>query len=528
MPTTLEAEVKGTLSEFRNEPFTDFTVAENEKAMNEALKKVNSQLGRQYPLIIGGEHIETGEWLVSTNPSAPEQIIGKFAKADKKLAEKAMDSALQAFETWKKVAPAERAQYLFKAAKVMRERKHELSALLILEIGKSWAEADGDVAEAIDFCEYYGLEMLRLSNPAPLVPIAGEKNKLHYLPLGVGLVIPPWNFPLAILVGMTTAAIVSGNTVVLKPSSDTPAIAYHFVQILEELGLPKGVVNFVPGPGASVGDYLVAHPKTRFIAFTGSKEVGLHINELAAKTQPGQIWIKRVVAEMGGKDSIVVDADANLDVAAEGIVSSAFGFQGQKCSACSRAIVHKDVYDKVLEKVVERTKKLTVGKPEDRNNFMGPVASKSAFEGILKYIEIGKKEGRVMVGGNVHKTAENGYFIEPTIIADIDPKARIAQEEIFGPVLAFIKANSWKNALEIANNTEFGLTGAAYTATREKLDEAANEFHVGNLYLNRKCTGALVGVHPFGGFNMSGTDSKAGGPDYLLLFTQAKVVSEKV
>lgn len=527
MPTAA-AEKMGALSEFRNEPFTDFSIAENEKAMKEALKKVRSQLGRQYPLVIGGEHIETGDFLVSTNPAAPEQIIGKFSKANKDHAEKAMDSALKAFESWKKVCPKERAQYIFKAAKVMRERKHELSAWLVIEIGKSWAEADGDVAEAIDFCEYYAREMVRLSNPAPLVPVSGEKNRLQYLPLGVGLVIPPWNFPLAILVGMTVASIVAGNTVILKPSSDTPAIAYQFVQIMEELNLPKGVLNFVPGPGASVGDYLVGHPKTRFIAFTGSKEVGLHINELAAKTQPGQIWIKRVVAEMGGKDSIVVDADANLDAAAEGIVAAAFGFQGQKCSACSRAIVHKDVYDKVLEKVLERAKKITIGTTEEKANFMGPVASKSAFEGILNYIEIGKKEGRVVLGGNVHKTAENGFFIEPTIIADVSPKARIAQEEIFGPVLAFIKADSWKDALEIANNTEFGLTGAAYTATREKLDQAAEEFHVGNLYLNRKCTGALVGVHPFGGFNMSGTDSKAGGPDYLLLFTQAKVVSEKV
>jgi 1-pyrroline-5-carboxylate dehydrogenase len=400
---------------------------------------------------------------------------------------------------------------------------------MILEIGKSWAEADADVAEAIDFCEYYGREMLRLAEPAPLTksPL-GENNKLSYIPLGVGLIIPPWNFPLAILVGMTTAAVVSGNSVIVKPSSETPAIAFQFAKVLEEVGLPKGVFNFLPGPGAQVGDYLVSHPKTRFIAFTGSKEVGLRVNEMAAKHQPGQIWIKRVVAEMGGKDSIVVDKDADLDAAADGIVAAAFGFQGQKCSACSRAIVVKDVYDEVLNKVVERTKKLTVGTPEERQNAFGPVSSKSAYESILKYIEIGKKEGRLMTGGNPHKNPDNGFYIEPTIIADIDPKARISQEEIFGPVLAFIKAENWENALEIANNTEFGLTGAAYTKSRQKLDQAAEEFHCGNLYLNRKCTGALVGVHPFGGFNMSGTDSKAGGPDYLFLFTQAKCVSEKI
>lgn len=530
MPTTIEKQAKAstTMTEFKNEPFTDFSLPENEKAMKDAIKLVRSQLGRQYPLIINGERVETNDFLVSTNPSNPEQVIGKFSKANKELAEKAMTGALEAFDSWKNVKPEQRAEYIFKAAKIMRERKHQLSAWLILEIGKSWVEADGDVAEAIDFCEYYGREMLRLANPAPLTSISGEVNKLSYIGLGVGLVIPPWNFPLAILVGMTTASIVAGNTVILKPSSDTPAIAYQFVQILEEVGLPKGVLNFLPGPGASVGDYLVAHPKTRFIAFTGSKEVGLHINELAAKTQPGQIWIKRVVAEMGGKDGIVVDADADLDAAADGIVSSAFGFSGQKCSACSRAIVHKDVYDKVLEKVVERTKKITIGTPEDKTAYMGPVASKSAYESILKYIEIGKSEGRLMTGGKTHETPEKGFFIEPTIIADIAPKARISQEEIFGPVLAFIKADSWEHALEIANNTEFGLTGAAYTKSKEKLDEARERFHVGNLYLNRKCTGALVGVHPFGGFNMSGTDSKAGGPDYLLLFTQAKVVAEKV
>ncbi len=530
MPTTFRDEptTRAAMEEFRNEPFVDFNDAANEKALQDALKKVKAESGRHYPLIIGSEKIETDEWLISTNPSAPEQIIGKFAKADQSLAEKAMQTAQSAFESWKKVDPIERAKYLFKAAEVMRKRKPELTAWLILEIGKSWAEADGDVAEAIDFCEYYAREMVRLSNPAPLTAVPHEKNKLSYIPLGVGLVIPPWNFPLAILVGMTTASIVAGNTVIVKPSSETPGIAYQFAMVLEEVGLPAGVFNLLPGPGATVGDYLVAHPKTRFIAFTGSKEVGLRVNELAAKCQPGQIWIKRVIAEMGGKDSIVVDADADVGAAAEGIVAAAFGFQGQKCSACSRAIVHKDVYDKVLEKVVEATKKLSIGTPQLRANNLGPVASRQAYDGILKYIEIGKTEGRLMTGGSPHETVERGFFIEPTIIADVDPQARISQEEIFGPVLAFFRADSWQHALDIANNTEFGLTGAAYTKTRAHLDQAAREFHCGNLYLNRKCTGALVGVHPFGGFNMSGTDSKAGGPDYLLLFTQAKVVSERI
>ncbi len=528
MTTTLRHQPKAAIEEFRNEPFTDFTVPANEKAMKDAIAKVRGQFGREYPLVIGGEKITTSEWIVSTNPAKPAEVIGKFSKATKEHADQAMQKALAAFSTWRRVNPLERTEYLFRAAEVMRTRKHELSAWMILEVGKSWAEADADTAEAIDFCEYYAREMIRLSSPAPLTKVPNEENKLSYIPLGVGLVVPPWNFPLAILVGMSMAAIVSGNPVIVKPSSESPAIAYQFAQVLEEIGLPAGVFNFMPGPGAQVGDYLVSHPKTRFIAFTGSKEVGLRINELAAKHQPGQLWIKRVVAEMGGKDSIVVDRDTDLDYVADGIVAAAFGFQGQKCSACSRAIVHKDVYDEVLSKVVERTKKLVVGTPEMRDNNYGPVSSKSAYESILKYIEIGKKEGRLMTGGKAHETVDKGFYIEPTIIADVDPKAKISLEEIFGPVLAFIKADSWDHALEIANNTEFGLTGAAYTKSREKLDQAAEEFHCGNLYLNRKCTGALVGVHPFGGFNMSGTDSKAGGPDYLLLFTQGKVVTEKV
>lgn len=515
------------LTEFRNEPFTDFKQKDNEDAMRAALKKVRSQFGKSHPLLIGGKEITTSDEMVSTNPGDPNEIVGKFSKASTKEAEQAMDAALEAFKTWSKVCPVERARFLFRTAAIMRRRKHELSALLCLEIGKNWAEADGDTAEAIDFCEFYGREMMRLSQPQPLTPYPGEENELSYIPLGVGLVIPPWNFPLAICVGMTTAAIVAGNTVILKPSSETPMIAYAFCKIMEEAGLPPGVLNFVPGPGASVGDYLVTHAKTRFIAFTGSKEVGLRINELAAKPQKGQLWIKRVVAEMGGKDSIVVDKETDLDSAADGIVASAFGFQGQKCSACSRAIIHQDIYDEMVKKIKERTDKLKLGKCDDRDVNMGPVASRSAYESILSYIEIGKNEGKLQSGGGKDESHKTGFFIKPTVISDVAPDARIAQEEIFGPVLAIIKAKDWNDALEIANNTEFGLTGAVYSNNREHLAQARREFHVGNLYLNRKCTGALVGVQPFGGFNMSGTDSKAGGRDYLLLFTQGKSVSER-
>lgn len=515
------------VSEFKNEPFTDFSIASNEIAMKEALARVKAQFGKRYPLIIGGKRIETGnEWIVSTNPSVPKEVIGMFAKANCDHAELAMQAAIQTFTEWKKTPATERAKYLFKAADLMRKRKFDLVAWIIYEIGKNWAEADGDVAEAIDFCEFYGREMLRLSDPGPLHPYPNETNLLIYIPLGVGVVIPPWNFPLAILAGMSCAAIVAGNTIVLKPSSETPAIAHQFAQIMEEAGLPPGVINLVTGPGASVGDYLIVHPRTRFIAFTGSKEVGLRVTELANKPQAGQIWIKRVVAEMGGKNTIIVDSDADLNAAADGIVTSAFGYQGQKCSACSRAVVHKDVYDSLLQKLIERTKKLVIGNPEELKNKFGPVSSKSAHQSICKYIEIGEKEGKIVTGGSA-QVPSFGFYIEPTIIADVDPQARIAQEEIFGPVLAVIKAQSWEQMLDIANNTEFGLTGGVYSGNRAHLKQAADEFHVGNLYFNRKCTGALVGVQPFGGFNMSGTDSKAGGRDYMLLFTQAKIVSDR-
>ncbi len=515
---------------FRNEPLTDFTREENVRAFRQTLNVVESRFGGEYPLIIGGERVMTEERIISTNPSAPGEVIGYVGKATRELADKAMAAALAAFEEWRYTDPKARARVLLRAARMMRERKHEFSATMVVEIGKSWVEADADTAEAIDFLEFYGREMMRLSEPQPLTRIPGEDNELYYIPLGVGLVIPPWNFPNAIMVGMTSAAIVAGNTVILKPASITPVIAAMFVDLMEEAGLPAGVLNFLPGPGGSVGDYLVGHPQTRFIAFTGSKEVGLRINETAAKTAPGQRWIKRVIAEMGGKDCIVVDAEANVAEAAASIVASAFGFQGQKCSACSKAIIHKDVYDSVVEQVVARAQNLLQGDPRNPQVNQGPVADESAYKSILKYIEIGKAEGRLLLGGGPSPVAAEtgGYFIEPTIIADVDPHARIGQEEIFGPVLAIHKAESFEDAIRIANDTEFGLTGSVYSRNRKHLEYARERYFVGNLYLNRKSTGALVDVHPFGGFNMSGTDSKAGGRDYLLLFSQAKSVAEKL
>lgn len=517
------------LPPFKNEPYLDFSDERTVEDFQQALVQVQTALGRTYPCIVGGDKITTGNLLSSINPSKNTEIIGSVHQADQALAERALSVATIAFGQWRQVPAQERAAYLFKAAAELRRRKNEFSAWMVYEVGKSWAEADGDTAEAIDFLEFYAREAIRYAQHQPLTPspLASELNEAFYIPLGVGLVIPPWNFPLAIMVGMTMAPVASGNTIILKPSSESPIIAAKFMELLESICLPPGVVNFLPGSGSKIGDYLVSHAKTRFIAFTGSREVGLHINELAAKTVPNQIWIKRVVAEMGGKDTIIVDSSANLVDAASGIVASAFGFSGQKCSACSRAVIVEDVYDKVLELVSEKTKALRVGPTTDLNNFTGPVVSQQAYNSILNYIEVGKKEGTLITGGGKVNELENGFFIQPTVIGDIAPQARISQEEIFGPVLALLKTDNFNHALEIANNTQYGLTGAVYSSDRKHLARARYEFHVGNLYLNRKCTGALVDVHPFGGFNMSGTDSKAGGRDYLLLFLQAKSVAEK-
>lgn len=510
---------------FKNEPFSDFSQPERKQQMEAALELVASQLGRDYDLFIDGKRISTEGKSVSINPSNKDQVIGRVAKADQSQAEDAMQAALSAFAWWKNVPAKERARVLLRASAIMRRRKDEFSAWLVYEAGKNWGEADADTAEAIDFLEFYAREMVRLSEDQNLTRLEGEDNELSYIPLGVGIVIPPWNFPLAIMAGMTAAAVVAGNTVVLKPATPTPVIAAKFVELLEEAGLPAGVVNYVPGSGAVIGDYLVDHPKTRFISFTGSKEVGIRIYERAAKVHPGQIWLKRVIAEMGGKDALVVDKGVDVKEAAQAIVTSAFGFSGQKCSACSRAILHEEIYDDVLAEVVELTKKLTVGQAHEYGVSLGPVVDESAYNNILNYIETGKGEGRLMVGGE--KAEGNGFFIQPTVIADIDRNARIAQEEIFGPVLAVIKAKDFDDALAIANGTEFGLTGGVFSNDRFNLAKAREQFHVGNLYFNRKITGALVGVQPFGGFNMSGTDSKAGGYDYLLQFTQAKLVVER-
>lgn len=515
------------IPKFRNEPLVDFSKSDLRKKQASAIAVLRETLGREYPIVIGGERITAPQKFSSFNPSRSAEVVGVFQKGDADIAGKAMNAALSAFDEWKNVPPAKRAACLFRAARLMRKQRWELNAVMILEVGKPWPEADADTAEAIDFLEFYGREMLRYGVDQPVVKNPGEKGKLVYLPLGVGVVIPPWNFPLAILAGMTSAAIVSGNAVVLKPSSDSPLIGWKFFEIMEQSGVPPGVLNYVTGPGGAVGDTLVMHPKTRFVSFTGSKEVGIHINEVAAKVQPGQIWLKRVVAEMGGKDSIIVDAGVDLEEAAKGVIASAFGFSGQKCSACSRVIVHGGVYERFVGILAGKARALTLGDPADPATAVGPVVNRGSYSSIMSYIQKGVQEGGRIVAGGAPGSPD-GYFIQPTVIADVAPGATIAQEEIFGPVLAVIRAENFDEALSIANNTEFGLTGAVYSRNSAHRERAEGEFFVGNLYLNRKCTGALVGVHPFGGFNMSGTDSKAGGRDYLLLFLQAKSIAEKV
>jgi 1-pyrroline-5-carboxylate dehydrogenase len=514
------------LWEFKNEQVADYTKPEVAAAIRAAIAQVRGELGRTYDLRIGTERFQTGDLLKSLNPSKPSEVVGLHHKATAELARKAIERADAYFGTWGRTPAETRIAMLEKAVAILKRRKMEFEAWLVLEAGKTWPEADADVSEAIDFCAYYALQMRKLAAPDPLVQMPGERGELRYLPLGVGVVIPPWNFPLAILVGMAAAALVTGNTVVVKPSSDTPTIAAKFAEVLAEAGFPDEAYTMMVGSGAEVGDLLVTNPRTRFISFTGSREVGLRINELAAKTSPGQIWIKRVVAEMGGKDAIIVDDEADLDSAVAGVVASAYGYQGQKCSACSRAIVGAKVYDAFLEKLTAKVNEIKVGPSDDPAYFMGPVINERSRKTILQYIEIGKSDGRLLTGGRAAQG--EGYFVEPTVIADIESTSRVFQEEIFGPVLTVTKARDFEHALELANDTEYGLTGAAYSKNEAKLKDAADRFFVGNLYLNRKCTGAMVGAHPFGGFNMSGTDSKAGGPDYLLQFVQAKSIAKKL
>ncbi|MEK6674453.1 MAG: L-glutamate gamma-semialdehyde dehydrogenase [Planctomycetota bacterium] len=514
------------LTPYAPEPYVDFNAEEPRANMAAALALVGSKLGERYSIWLDGKPVSGGDSFASTSPADPKRIVGHLAKGNSDQADKAVRAAAEAFKSWCRVEPDIRARVLIKAAAIIRRRVYEFSAWECFEQSKSWLEAYADVCEAIDFLEFYGREMMRLGGSHPTTPSSGEENEVRYIPMGVGVVVPPWNFPLAICAGMTSAALVTGNAVVLKPASTAAVIAAKFVEVLHEAGLPKNVLQFLPGPGGTIGNTLIDHPLTRFISFTGSREVGLSVFERAAKVHPDQIWLKRTVLEMGGKDAIFVDETADVEAAAEGVVAAAFGFQGQKCSACSRLIAHREIYRDLLDRVVTKAKVLTVGDTvRHENYFMGAVIDKAAHLKMQEYIAIGRKEGRVALADG--KVPDVGYFVPPTVIADVAPNARIAQEEIFGPVLAVIPCKDFEEGLQIANGTEFGLTGAIFSRDRMRLERARHEFHVGNLYLNRKCTGALVDVQPFGGFNMSGTDSKAGGRDYLQLFLQAKSITER-
>ncbi len=514
------------LMPYSPEPYVDFGHELPKAKMRSALDATLRALGQTYPLWIEGRSVMPSETFNSTSPANPSRVVGVLAKANADLAEKAVRAASEAFRSWSRVDSSIRARVLIKTAAIIRQHLYEFAAWQCYEQSKSWIEAYADVCEAIDFLEFYGREMMRLAGPQPVTPVPGEENEVRYIPLGVGVVIPPWNFPLAICTGMTSAALVTGNTVVLKPASTAAVVAAKLVEAFHEAGLPKEALQFLPGPGGVIGDTLINHPLTRFIAFTGSRDVGVEIFEKAAKVQSGQIWLKRTILEMGGKDCILVDETADIEAAAEGVVVSAFGFQGQKCSASSRLIAHREIYDDLLERVVTRAKALTIGDTISPENFyLGAVIDRSAHTKIQDYVKIGKREGRAVLADG--KVPEGGWFIPPTVIADVAPNSRIAQEEIFGPVLAVIPCRDFDEGLQIANGTPYGLTGALYSRDRFRLERARHEFHVGNLYLNRKCTGALVDVQPFGGFNMSGTDSKAGGRDYLQLFLQAKSICER-
>ncbi len=506
-------------------PYSDFSQEGVVERFREALEDVRGKLGRDYLLSIGGEQLEPKHGFIeSVNPCSTGQLVGRTAKAGRKEVERAMNTAWDAYASWSQLGMAERARTLVKLAAVMRRRADELAAWETFEASKNYAEAEADVAEAIDFCEYYAREALKLDGPLETYDYPGEENSSFLIPIGVGVVIPPWNFLLAILVGTAVGPVVVGNTVIVKPSPDTPIIAHIFMECVAEAGFPAGVITLLTGADADIGDLLVDHPRTRFINFTGSLATGLRIHERAAKVQPGQKWLKRVYAELGGKDALIVDETADLELAAEAAVASAFSFQGQKCSALSRLIVVDEVYDALLEKVTERTRQLTLG-PAEKNHNVGAVINQKAVDKIMGYIENGKTEARLVLGGG--RGDDAGFFIEPTIFADVPQSASIACEEIFGPVLSVMRARDFSHALELANATVYGLTGGVISRDRSRLERARREFRVGNLYLNRKITGALVGAQPFGGFDLSGSNAKAGGPDYLRLFMEMKTVSER-
>jgi RHH-type proline utilization regulon transcriptional repressor/proline dehydrogenase/delta 1-pyrroline-5-carboxylate dehydrogenase len=507
---------------FKNEPLTDFKIADNRRLMQEALLAARKDFGRNYPLVIGGKETWTDQQFSSINPAHPGEVIGRVATGSTASADAALDAARAAFPQWRRASVEDRARVLERAGDLMRRERFALAALEVFETGKPWIEADADVAEAIDFCNFYAREMRGLATRQ--YPVPGETNVHHYIPRGIAAVIAPWNFPLAILCGMTAAAMVAGNTVIMKPAAQSSVIAWRLMDILQRAGLPPGVVNLLPGSGEVLGAYLVKHPDVSLIAFTGSRKVGLEIFEAAGRVKPGQKQLKHAVCEMGGKNSIIIDNDADIDEAVPAILYSAFGYQGQKCSALSRLIVLVDNYDRVLERLIEACRDLKVGPPEEPGTMVGPVIDKAAYDRILKYIELGKEEGKLAFQGQV--PAGEGYFIPPTIFTDVPPGARIAQEEIFGPVLCVFKARNLDEALAWANGTEYALTGGFFSRSPGNIERVKTELEAGNVYINRGITGAMVARHPFGGFKMSGGGTKAGGRDYLLNFLLPRVVTE--
>jgi RHH-type proline utilization regulon transcriptional repressor/proline dehydrogenase/delta 1-pyrroline-5-carboxylate dehydrogenase len=517
------ADAQSEFGPFSNEPFADFSVPEVREAFTDAINQVKKKLGRSYPLFIGGKEVNTATTIDSVNPARPDEVIGRVSQAGKKEIIDAITAARDAFQTWRDTSPRKRAVYLLNAAQTARKRIYELAAWQVLEAGKQWKQAYSDVTEAIDFLEYYARQMVHLAGPRYPGHVPGEINEYFYQPRGVAVVIAPWNFPLAISCGMCAAAIVTGNCVLYKPSNQTPVVGYTLLQILKEANLPPGVFNFIPGSGAVIGDFLIDHPQISLIAFTGSMEVGLRIIQRASHTPENQASVKKVIAEMGGKNAIIIDDDADLDEAIPNVIDSAFAYQGQKCSACSRVIVLDTIYDRFIERLIDATRSVKIGPAEEPANFMGPVIDSSAQKSILKYIELAGQEGTILYRSDI---PDDGYYVPITIVDGITPEDRLAQEEIFGPVLSVMRAKDFNQAIEWANSTRFALTGAVFSRSPEHLQRCRNEFRVGNLYFNRGCTGAIVERQPFGGFKMSGVGSKAGGPDYLLQFMEPRTVTE--
>jgi len=509
---------------FRNEPPLDFRIGRVRSEFSEAITFVRQRLGRDYPLLIGGEAVQTDDGIASINPARPSEVVGRSASAGTREADRAIAAAEATAMEWSRQPAGERARVLRRAAEILRARRMELSAWEVFEVGKTWREADRDVTEAIDFLRYHAEEIERKAPSRRMGDYPGERNLYSYLPIGIGVVIAPWNFPLAIPAGMVSAALAAGNAVLFKPSELSPVMGYHLVQAFTEAGLPDGVLAYLPGRGEIVGDYLVRHPAVGFITFTGSREVGLGIIEQAARLSTGQRQVKRVVAEMGGKNAIIVDETADLDLAVPGVVQSAVGFQGQKCSACSRVIVLESIYDLFLHRLTEALRSLRIGSPEDPATELGPVIEASAQQRLRTAVEEGACKGRVIL--HVTDIPSEGFYVGPAVIADLAPECRIAQEELFGPVVVVLRAKNLDEAIRIANATDYALTGGVYSRSPAAIERVGREMTAGNLYINRGITGALVGRQPFGGYRLSGVGSKAGGPDYLLQFMIPKVVSE--